>query len=150
MLNTHKAKIGATEFVITEFLPRQQFLMFCDLQKDVMPVIMAMASGEDPKDGEESKFDGAAFASALGNVDSVLLDKWISKLISTDNIAFQVGNNPLQKINAQNFDMAFANFYEIGQLLFEICKVNFAAPLEGLLKGISTGTGIAGIMKRIQ
>lgn len=147
---THTVQIGGNEFVIRRINAFDAWLLFGDLQKELLPAIsgLLIAVIDAPKDGasegEKKADEGKMMADAIrelsARLDGAQLKKWTEKLITPDYVGVSMNGGEPQKLTPQIQALVFEDFTVIPHLLFEILKFNFAKPLAGFLNRIGLDT----------
>lgn len=142
--STHEVQIGNNTFTIRRINAFDAWVLFGDLQKELLPAVsgLLIAVIDTPKEGEESaKVDeGRMMADAIRELstrlDGTQLKRWTEKLITPDYIGVSINGGEATKLTPQVQALVFEDFTVIPHLLFEILKFNFAKPLAGFLSRI--------------
>lgn len=124
--------IGSTTYIIRPFDAFTQLRLFGDLQREILPAMGGLLNVVADKKEDDAKINAAgvqALRELSERLGGAALEKWANALIHGDYIAYQPeGDRTAQKLDRAGQALAFSDFSEILELLFHICRVNFAAP----------------------
>lgn len=116
--------IGNTVYHLTTLPPRDQLRIFGDLQKDLLPAMGDLLSGGGDKEG---------MAAALGRLSSQLdgsrLTAWVDRLLTPETVSYEQEGRTARQYDPRQFDLAFEDFSQALELLWEVIDLNFAGPL---------------------
>ena len=148
--NSHSVIIGDNEFLIRRFNPFLAWEMFGDLQKELLPAVseLLLAVAAKPQEGKGTPADGAdegrVMAEGITKLSSKLggerMKYWADRLFNPDYISVSINGNEPVKMDKAVAQLAFSDFTEIAQLVFEILKFNYAGPMAGFLSRIGLDT----------
>ena len=116
--------IGSRTFGIVKMDAFSALEVFGDLQKELLPALGALMK---PEGGEAGTAD--ALAALSGSLDGKALSKWADRLLDPDCISVENEEGEPVRLTAERREGAFDNAVEILELMAEIIRENFAAPL---------------------
>lgn len=117
-----EVQIGSRKYLITKMDAFTALAVFGDLQKEILPAVGSLA-------GNGSDTAIAAIESLSSRLSGKQLTDWADRLITPDNVAYQGMDGEYHKLKAVDREGVFDNAIEIIELIVEIVRVNFAAPL---------------------
>jgi hypothetical protein len=148
--NTHTVKIGDNEFLIRRFNPFLAWEMFGDLQKELLPsvsellIAVAAKAPADKAAQAENVDDGRVLAEGISKLSAKLggerMKYWAERLFNPEYVSVSINGNEPVKMDKAMANLAFSDFTEIAQLVFEILKFNYAGPMAGFLSRIGLDT----------
>lgn len=149
-VNSTTVKIGDNEFTIRKFNPFLAWELFGDLQKELLPSVSELlltvaktGPGAEPS-LEVQAHEGRAMAEGIAKVSAKLggdrMKYWADRLFDPEYISVSINDGEPVKLTKATAQLAFSDFTEIAQLLFEILKFNYAGPMAGFLTRIGLDT----------
>lgn len=131
--------IGETTFVVHTIPPFQALAVLGDLQKELAPVLGALA------EGEGQSVDFAKVAEVLSpRLSGEALLKWTEKLLRPEYVSVVINGNAVG-IDKETRELAFTDALQILQLMYELIAFNFAEPLRSF--GSRFGPQVAALTK---
>lgn len=120
--------VNGTTFYVSRMDAFDALAAFGDLQKDVLPavggMIASMADGDDSADAAMSQ----AITKLSTQLDGKQLKYWCDRLLSKERVSVEINGN-VMPLDAATRAMAFSEFTDILELLFEVIKLEMGRPL---------------------
>lgn len=120
-------EIGGTTFHLTPLPPREQLRIFGDLQRDLLPSMGELIGGGD---GAGADAVSTALSRLSTQLDGAKLSAWVDRLLTAETVSYErtSGGAPRQ-YDPRAFDLAFSDFSEALELVWQVIDLNFAGPL---------------------
>ena len=125
--------IGTTTFHIARFDAFRQLELLGDLQREVLPAAGSMLEAIFAGNGAAQERDEQAVAQALrelsGRLGGAALKRWADELIDPELVSFELPGREPQKLTPAQRGLAFEDFSQVLELMYQILRHNFAGPL---------------------
>lgn len=116
--------IGDTVYHLTTLPPRDQLRIFGDLQKDLLPAAGDLIGSSGDQEGM-----AAALARLSTQLDGARLTAWVDRLLTPETVSYEKDGRTPRQYDPRQFDLAFEDFSQALELLWQVIDLNFAGPL---------------------
>lgn len=117
--------VGDAAFVVHVIPPFQALAILGDLQKELAPVLGALASGDGGKD-----VDFAQVMELIGpRLSGDKLLDWSNKLLRPDYVSVIMNGNAVP-LDGNTRELAFTDAIQILQVMYELIAFNYTEPLK--------------------